>query len=112
MNISINASQSAATQSYNISGVSEKEQETKVQKEEEQQSSSKSSSVQYTATSSQGDTLEISEEAQVASTTSTSTSSTTSDLSSYSETQLKEMYNNGEITLAEYQEALSELEEE
>lgn len=104
MSLTINTSMTSAAQTMSVNGTSSSTEQTTVQKEDE----TSKTSVPYTATSSQGDTLEISSAGQAASSAS---SSSTTDLSSYNETQLKEMYENGEITLAEYQEALSELTE-
>ena len=136
MNLSINNK----TQSYSNFNVQANKQKEKAG--ETAQSAKESKNVgydegqQYTATSSQGDTLEISsagssayensekkEEnseqtniSKIVSETvdtddSDGTTSASEDLSSYTETELKQMYQNGEISKADYDEEIASREQ-
>jgi transcription initiation factor IIF auxiliary subunit len=77
--------------------------------------SSQSSDDEVTAVSSQGDTLTISSAgsnlAANATANSSDDSSSTEDLSQYTEYQLKQMLQNGEITQAEYNAEIQSREE-
>lgn len=111
MSISISSiNQSASTyQSTNVSS-QEKCREKQIIKESE-------SANAYDAVSSHGDTLTISESGKSASTNMNNQSgmdsesgNSTDDLSNYTETELKQMYNAGDITKSEYDEEISNRE--
>lgn len=134
MSLSINTNNTAVENATrtNVRKSAENEERTNVRKSAEKMEKQTEETREYTAVSEQGDTMEISSSGKavsentvdnsdvlnsvdgkvtkIADGTNTTTASQTYNLSSYTENELRQMYQNGEITRTEYDEELSSRE--